>query len=69
MQIVIDMPDDIIAQSINDTIELSLDINCKGIITSVYHQEYGFKELKYSTINSLNTADILQLKHQKENEE
>lgn len=62
MQITIDMPDDIIAQSLNDTIELSLDIDREGTITNVYHQEYGFKELKYSTLNNLNTIDILKLK-------
>ena len=69
MQIIIDIPDDIIAQSLNDTIELSLDIDRRGIVTSVYHQEYGFNELKYSTINSLNSVDILQLKRRKENQE
>lgn len=62
------MSDDIIAQSLNDTIELSLDVDRKGTITSVYHQEYGFKELKYGTVNSLSTTDILRLKRQKENE-
>lgn len=69
MQIIIDMPDDIIAQSINDTIELSLDVDCEGTVRSVYTQEYGFKELRYSTLNSLCTIDILRLKRQMENEE
>lgn len=69
MQIIIDMPDDIIAQSLNDTIELSLDVDCVGTIKNVYTQEYGFKELRYSTLNSLCTIDILQLKRQMENRE
>ena len=43
MQITIDIPDDIIAQNLNDTIELSLDIDREGTITNVYHQEYGLK--------------------------
>lgn len=62
MQLVVEIPDDIIAQSLNDTIELSLEVNRKGIITEVYNQEYGFKELTYTTMNNLSNVDIIKLK-------
>lgn len=62
MQLVVEIPDDITARSLNDIIELSLEVNRKGIITEVYNQEYGFRELTYATMNNLGDVDIIKLK-------
>ena len=69
MQLIVEIPDDIIARSINDTVELSLDIGRKGTITEVYNQEYGFRNLTFTSMNCLNRIDILKLKHKLEEEE
>lgn len=69
MQLVVEIPDDIIARNLNDTIELSLDINRKGIITDIYNQEYGFRDLVFASMNCLGEVDILKLKRNLEKED
>lgn len=69
MQLVMEIPDDIIARSLNDTIELSLEVNRKGIVTEIYNQEYGFRTLTFASMNCLGTVDILKLKHKLEEED
>lgn len=69
MQLVVEIPDDIIARSLNDTIELSLEINRKGIITEVYNQDYEFRDLVFTSMNNLGEIDILKLKRNLEKED
>ena len=68
MQLVVEIPDDIVARSLNDTIELLLEVNHKGIITEVYNQEYGFRNLTFTSMNCLNRIDILKLEEEDDNE-
>lgn len=70
MQIVMEIPDDIIARSTRDTIDISLEINSEGRITDVYNQDYGFRHLTYASMNELGRVDIIRLKNKlKENED
>lgn len=69
MQLIVEIPDDIIARNLNDIIELSLEINHKGIITEIYNQEYGFRTLTFASMNCLDKVDILKLKRNLEKED
>lgn len=69
MQLIVEIPDTIIARSLNDSLKLSLDINCKGEVKSVNTQEYGYRELTYTTMNDLCRFDILRLKHKLEEQD
>lgn len=69
MQLVVEIPDDIIARNLNDTIELSLEVDHKGVITEIYNQEYGFRTLTFASMNCLGKVDILKLKRNLEKED
>lgn len=70
MQLVIEIPDDIIARSTDDVVDISLELDSIGRITDVYNQDYGFRHLTYASMNELGKVDIIKLKNKlKENED
>ena len=65
MILTMDIPDKIVAQTLGETLELSVVISGQGKVQEVYTQEYEFQTLAFNVLNQPNMQTLVKLKRSK----